>query len=140
MRRVAAWADSVVDCRGLEQVREATGLSDVEARDRVRVAIGFWVGERGGGTLGGWRPLGVGIWYVGSGIGGPGNSEVVLGGAGGGHGTGGLAGWWAAEAPPLEIGKETPLEVDAESLLDLEGGWEQMGGVLWVGGSLPVLE
>ena len=72
MRREAAWAESVVDCRALERVWEATGLSDVEARDRVRVAIGSWVG--GGGTLGGWRPLGVGMWYVGSGIGGLGNS------------------------------------------------------------------
>ena len=38
------------------------GLSDVEARDRVRVATGSWGGEQGGGTLGGWRPLGVGMW------------------------------------------------------------------------------
>ena len=72
MRRAAAWADSVVDCRAQERVREATGLSDVEARDRVRVAIGSWVGEQGGDILGGWRPLGVGMWYVGSWIGGPG--------------------------------------------------------------------
>ena len=42
----------------------------------------------------------------------------------------GLAGWWGAEAPPLEIGEEAPLEVDAESLLDLEGDWERMGGDL----------
>ena len=62
MRRAAVWAESVVDCRALEWVREATGLSDVEARDRVRVTIGSWVGERGGVTLGGWRPLGVGMW------------------------------------------------------------------------------
>ena len=33
VRRAAAWAESVVDCRVLELVREATGLSDVEARD-----------------------------------------------------------------------------------------------------------
>ena len=52
----------------------------------------------------------------------------------------GLVGWWAAEAPPLEIGKEAPLEVDAESLLELEGDWERMGGVLWVVGSLLDLE
>ena len=86
MRRAAAWADSVGDGRALERVREAKGLSDMEAWDRLRVAIGSWVG--GGGTLGGWRPLGVGMWYVRSGIGGPGNSEVVLGGVGGGRGAG----------------------------------------------------
>ena len=40
MRRAAAWPESVVDCRMLERVREATGLSDVEAWDQVRVAIG----------------------------------------------------------------------------------------------------
>ena len=45
MRRVAAWAESVVDCRALERVRESMGLSDVEARDRVRVAMGSWGGE-----------------------------------------------------------------------------------------------
>ena len=55
MRREAAWAESVVDCRSLERVREATGLSDVEARDRVQVATRSWGGERGDGTLG---PLG----------------------------------------------------------------------------------
>ena len=55
MRRAAVWADSVVDCCALERVREATGLSDVEARDRVRFAKGYWGGEKGGGTLGGWR-------------------------------------------------------------------------------------
>ena len=88
MHQAAAWADSVGDERALERVREAMGLSGVEAWDRVRLAIWSWVGKRGGGTLGGWRPLGVGIWYVGSGIGGPGNSEVVLGGAGVGRGAG----------------------------------------------------
>ena len=62
MRREAAWAESVVDCCALERVQEAAGLSDVEARDWVRVAMGSWGGERGGGTLGGWRPLGVGMW------------------------------------------------------------------------------
>ena len=105
MRQAAAWAEIVVDCRALERVREATGLSDVEALDRVRVAMGSWGGERGRGTLGGWRPLGVGMWYVGSGIGGPGNCVVVLGGTGGGRvaWAGGLVGWWAAEAPPLAI-------------------------------------
>ena len=77
-----AWAESVGDERALERVHEATELSGVEARDQVRVAIGSWLGERDGGTLGGWRPLGVGIWYVGSGISGLGKSEVVLGGAG----------------------------------------------------------
>ena len=40
MRWVAAWYESVDDCRALEQAREATGLSDVEAWDQVRVAIG----------------------------------------------------------------------------------------------------
>ena len=53
MRQAAAWAESVVDCRALEQVWEATGLSDVEAQDRVRVAMGSWGDEQGGGTLGG---------------------------------------------------------------------------------------
>ena len=65
MRRAAAWAETENDGHALEQVREATGLSEggaeVEVRDRVRWATGSWVGERGGGTLGGWRPLGVGI-------------------------------------------------------------------------------
>ena len=60
-----AWAEIVNNEHALERVREATGLSDggarVEARDRVRWAIGSWAGEQGGGTLGGWRPLGVGI-------------------------------------------------------------------------------
>ena len=56
MRRAAAWSESVVDFRALERVREATGFSDVEARDRVQVAIGSWVGEQGGDILGGWRP------------------------------------------------------------------------------------
>ena len=49
----------------LERVREATGLSEggaeVEARDRVQWATGSSVGARGGGTLEGWIPLGVGI-------------------------------------------------------------------------------
>ena len=68
---------------------------------------------------------GVGILYIGSRIGGLGNSEVVLGGAGGGRGAGG-----AAEATPLEICKESPSEVAAEALLGLEEVWERMGGVL----------
>ena len=68
MRQEAAWAESVVGFRALEQVREATGLSDVDARDRLRVAMGSWGGDLGGGTLGGWCPLGVGMWYVGIGI------------------------------------------------------------------------
>ena len=42
----------------------------------------------------------------------------------------GPAGWWAAEATPLEIGKEAPLVVAAEDLLVLEGNWERMGGAL----------
>ena len=45
MRRATAWAESVVDCCALERVREATGLSDVEAQDRVRVLIGSWWAE-----------------------------------------------------------------------------------------------
>ena len=40
MRRAAAWAESVVDCRALEQVREATGASVVKSREQVRVATG----------------------------------------------------------------------------------------------------
>ena len=61
MCQVAACVESVVDCRALERVREATGLSDVESRDRVQVATGSGGGEQSGGTLGGWRPLGVGM-------------------------------------------------------------------------------
>ena len=53
MRRAAAWDESVGDERALERVREAMGLSGVEARDQVRLAIGSWVGEKGGGSLGG---------------------------------------------------------------------------------------
>ena len=41
-----------------------------------------------------------------------------------------LVGWWSAEAPPLEIGGEAPLEVDTEALLELEGDWERVGGDL----------
>ena len=40
MHREAAWAESVVDCRALERVREAMGLSVVKYRDRVQVATG----------------------------------------------------------------------------------------------------
>ena len=40
MRRAAVWADSVLDCRALEQVREAMGASVVKSRDRVQVATG----------------------------------------------------------------------------------------------------
>ena len=61
MRRAAAWAESVVDCRALERVREATGASVVKSRDRVRVATGSGGGVRSGGTLGDWCPLGVGM-------------------------------------------------------------------------------
>ena len=42
----------------------------------------------------------------------------------------GLAGWWAAEATPWDIGEEAPLEVAAEALLELKGDWERMGGAL----------
>ena len=51
MRRAATWAESVGDEHALERVREATGLSSVEARDRVRLAIWSWVGDQVGGTL-----------------------------------------------------------------------------------------
>ena len=65
MRRVAAWAETENVGHALEQVHEAKGLleggAEVEARDHVWWATGSLVGERGGGTLGGWRPLGVGI-------------------------------------------------------------------------------
>ena len=44
VRRAAAWAESVVDCRALERVREAMGASVVKFRDRLRVATG----SRGG--------------------------------------------------------------------------------------------
>ena len=65
MRWAAAWAETANDEHALERVREATGLLDggagVAARDRVQWVTGSWVGEQGRGTLGGWRPLGVGI-------------------------------------------------------------------------------
>ena len=65
MFREAARVETENAGHTLERVREATGLpeggAEVEARDRVRWATGSSVGERGGGTLGGWRPLGVGI-------------------------------------------------------------------------------
>ena len=65
MRQAAAWDETKNVGHALERVREATGLSEggteVEARDRVRWATGLLVGEKGVGTLGGWRPLGVGI-------------------------------------------------------------------------------
>ena len=65
VQRAVAWAESDNDVHTLERVREATGLSEggaeVEARDRLRWATGSWAGARGGGTLGVWRPLGVGI-------------------------------------------------------------------------------
>ena len=44
----------------------------------------------------------------------------------------GLVSWWSAEAPPLEISREAPLEVVGE--------WEWVKGILWVGGLRPVLE
>ena len=56
MRWAVAWSESVVDCRALERVREATGASVVKSRDRVRVATGSGGGVRRGGTLGDWRP------------------------------------------------------------------------------------
>ena len=45
MRLAAAWSESVLDFLALYWVREEMGLSDVEARDRVRVAMGSWGGE-----------------------------------------------------------------------------------------------
>ena len=45
MRTAAAWAESVVDCRALELVREAMGASVVKSRYWVRVAT-----EYGGGV------------------------------------------------------------------------------------------
>ena len=48
-----------------ERVCEATLLSEegaeVEVWYHVRCAMGASVGERGGGILGGWHPLGLGI-------------------------------------------------------------------------------
>ena len=61
MRRAAVWADSVVDCRALERVREAMGASIVKSRDRVRVATGSGGGVLIDGNLGDWCPLGVGM-------------------------------------------------------------------------------
>ena len=61
MRRVAAWVESVVDCRTLEWVREAMGASDVKYRDQVRVATGSGDGVCTDVTLGDWCPLGVGM-------------------------------------------------------------------------------
>ena len=65
MLRSAAQAETENAGHALDRVREATGLpeggAEVEARDCVRWATGSLVGARGGGTLGGWRPLGVGI-------------------------------------------------------------------------------
>ena len=65
MRLSAARAETRIAGLPRERVREATGLSEgdaeVEAWNRVRCATGASVGTRGGGTLGGWRPLGVGI-------------------------------------------------------------------------------
>ena len=76
MKRAAAWAETENVGHALERVREATvfweGGVEVEAQYRVQLATGLSAGERGRGTLGGWHPLGVGTWYVGSGIGGPG--------------------------------------------------------------------
>ena len=65
VRRAAEQAETENAGHALERVREATGLleggAEVEARNHVRWETGSWVGERGGGILGGWRPLGVGI-------------------------------------------------------------------------------
>ena len=65
VHRAVARAETDIAGHALERVREATGVleggAEVEAWDRVRWAAGSLVGARGGGTLGGWRPLGVGI-------------------------------------------------------------------------------
>ena len=61
MRRAAVWAESVVDCRVMERVREAMGASVVKSRYQVRVATGYGGGVCISGTLGDWCPLGVGM-------------------------------------------------------------------------------
>ena len=65
MRLAAAHAETRVTGYARERVREATGISEggaeVEVWKRVWCATGELVGARGGGTLGGWIPLGVGI-------------------------------------------------------------------------------
>ena len=62
---VAARSKTGIAGYARERVRETTGLleggAEVEAWDRVQCVTGELVGARGGGTLGGWRPLGVGI-------------------------------------------------------------------------------
>ena len=107
----------------LEQVREATGLSEggteVEARDRVRWATESLVGTRGGGTLEVGAPSGWGYDILGSGLA---DRERwrwcwVERWA---------AGRWEAEVTPSEIGKEAPSEVVAETPLELVGERERM--------------
>ena len=65
MRRAVEWSETENEGHTLERVREATWLleggAEVEARDCVRWATGLLVGEKGRGTFGGWRPLGVGM-------------------------------------------------------------------------------
>ena len=65
MRRAAARAETENAGHAPERVCEETvlpeGGAEVEAWDHVRWETGSSVGEGGGGTLGGWRPLGVGI-------------------------------------------------------------------------------
>ena len=65
MRLAAARAKTGIAGYAWEKVCEATGLlkgsAEVEARYRVRCVMGVLVGARGVGTLGGSRPLGVGI-------------------------------------------------------------------------------
>ena len=65
VRRAAARSETKNTGHALEWVREATRLPEggakVQAQDRVQWATGMSVGARGKGTLGGWRPLGVGI-------------------------------------------------------------------------------
>ena len=73
--------------------------------------------------------MGVGIWYVGSRIGGLGNIEVVWVERGLAVEQG-PAGRRKVKATPLEISEEEPLEVVTEVPLELEGERERMWGDL----------
>ena len=63
--RTVAWAETENVGHVLERVCDETGLpeggAEMEAQDRVRWETGSLVCARGGGILGGWRPLRVGI-------------------------------------------------------------------------------
>ena len=62
---MAAHTETRISGFAWERVREAMRLSEggaeVEAWDRVQFVTGASVGARGRGTIGGCRPLGVGI-------------------------------------------------------------------------------